>query len=116
MITGLHHISMIVSAEASVEFYKRLGFKEYKRIKRDYDTVVLLSGYGVDLEVFIDPTHQPRSKPELLGLRQLALCVDDIEATVEELGVEAEPIMKDWFGKGFCLFYDPDGNSIQLHE
>jgi glyoxylase I family protein len=116
MITGIHHFSMIVSAEPSVEFYKRLGFTEYKRIRRDYDTVVLLDGYGVGLELFIDPTHPARSKPEPLGLRQLSLGVDDIVTTIKELGVEAEPVMTDWFGKGFCLIFDPDGNSIQLHE
>ena len=49
MITGLHHISMISSSEASVDFYKRLGFEELFRKKRNYDTVLLLRGYGLQL-------------------------------------------------------------------
>ena len=55
MVTGIHHVSIIASSEASVEFYTKLGFQEYKRIERDYDTVVLMDGFGIGLEVFIDP-------------------------------------------------------------
>ena len=39
---GIHHFSIIASSEASVEFYKQLGYQERNRIKRDYDTVVLM--------------------------------------------------------------------------
>ena len=116
MIVGVHHLSIIASSEESVEFYEKLGFHEYKRIERRNDTVVLMNGHGIGLEMYIDPTHPPRSTPEPLGLRHLSLRVDKIEETVEELGVEAGPIINDWVGIKFCFVADPDGWPVQLHE
>ena len=114
MITGIHHFSIIASSEASIAFYTSLGFSEYKRIERGYDTVVLMEGYGVGLEVFIDPSH-PRSDVESLGLRYLSLRVDDIEKTMKELGVDGK-IQTDWNGKRYVIITDPDGNDVQLCE
>ena len=69
MITGVHHIAIISSAEKSVVFYESLGFKEKFRNSREYDTIVLLEGYGIQLEMFIDPNHPERSvNPERIGL------------------------------------------------
>ena len=116
MIVGVHHFSLIASSEASVEFYGRLGFKEYRRIERRMDTVVLLNGHGIGLEIYIDPSHPPRERPEPLGPRHLSLRVDNVESTVAELGVEAGPIMTDWVGVKFCFIADPDGWPVQLHE
>ncbi len=114
MITGIHHFSIIASSEASVEFYTILGFREYKRIERGYDTVVLMEGFGVGLEVFIDPSHSPASS-EPLGLRTLALRVDSIEETVKVLGVNGK-VQTDWNGKRYVMITDPDGNDVQLCE
>ena len=108
MVTGIHHLSIIASSEASVEFYTRLGFKENKRIKRDYDTVVLLDGYGIGLEVFIDPRHC-RSVDEPLGLRTLSLKVDSLD------GFDGT-VMTDWNGERYVNIADPDGNKFQMHE
>lgn len=117
MITGMHHFSIIASTEESIDFYTKLGFREYKRIERKYDTVVLMYAHGVGLEVYIDPTHPPRAvKPENMGLRNLGLRVDKIEDTVNELGLEAGPVMTDWVGVKFCFILDPDGIPVQLHE
>lgn len=114
MITGIHHFSIIASSEKSVEFYTTLGFREYKRIERGYDMVVLMEGYGVGLEVFIDPSHS-RSVVEPLGLRYSSLRVDDIEKTMKELGVDGK-IQTDWNGKRYVMITDPDGNDVQLIE
>lgn len=116
MITGIHHFSTIASSEESIDFYKKLGFTEERRIKRSYDTVVLLSGYGIGLDLFIDPKHPAREKPEPLGLRQLALRVDGIEETVGDFGLESMKIMTDWNGKRYVVVRDPDGNLVQLCE
>lgn len=70
-----------------------LGFQEYKRIKRNYDTVVLMNGFGVGLEVFIDPKHR-RSKEEPLGLRTLSMKVDSL------VGIEGT-VMADWNGERY---------------
>jgi glyoxylase I family protein len=116
MILGIHHFSIIVSSEESVKFYGKLGFREERRIERGYDTVVLMSGYGIGLEIFIDPSHPARSTPEPLGLRNISLRVDDVDKTAMELGLDDVEINTDWSGNRYCLITDPDGNSVQLCE
>lgn len=116
MILGIHHLSIIVSSEESVKFYRKLGFTEERRIERSYDTVVLMCGYGVGLEVYIDPKHPRQGEMEPLGLRKLALRVDGIEETASELGQENLEINTDWNGKRYGVVTDPDGNPVQLCE
>lgn len=116
MILGIHHFSIIVSSEESVRFYQKLGFAEERRIERSYDTVVLMSGYGVGLEIFIDPKHPRRGELEPLGLRQISLRVDELEEMARELGLEDVEINIDWSGNRYCVITDPDGNTVQLCE
>lgn len=117
MIIGAHHFAIISSSEESADFYKKLGFREMYRRERKYDTVVLLCGHGFQIEMFIDPNHPERAtQPENIGLRHLALRVDNIEKTIEELELEAGPVMNDWVGDRFCFIADPDGLPIELHE
>lgn len=117
MITGLHHFAILASSETSVDFYKKLGFRETYRKERKYDTVVLLDGYRMQIEMFVDLNHPKRAtNPENMGLRHLALKVESIEDTVKELGIEIGPIMNDWGGVRFAFTADPDGLPIELHE
>lgn len=116
MIQGIHHIAIIVSSEESISFYQKLGFDEFKRIERQYDTVVLMRGHGVGLEIFVDAKHSPRAYPEPLGLRHLALQVDDIENLARTMETDTDSIKTDWLGERYCLLTDPDGNVIELHE
>lgn len=117
MIKGVDHFAIIVSSEEVVSFYKKLGFQESFRKKRSHDTVVLLDGFGIRMEIFIDPRHPMRAtKPENLGLRHLALKVDRIEKTVEELKIKIGTIQNDWTGVRFAYAKDPDGNPVELHE
>lgn len=121
-IKSIHHFAIIVSSEESVQFYKKLGLREVYRKERKNDTVVLLEGYGMQMEMFIDPNHPARvTSPECIGLRHLAFKVEKIEETIEELrlggmGVEESSIMYDWVGERFCFIVDPDGLPIELHE
>lgn len=108
MVTGIHHFSIIASSEASIEFYAKLGFQESKRIKRDYDMVVLMDGVGIGLELFIDSKHN-RSLGEPLGFRTISLKVDSLN---EIDGV----VMEDWNGERYVKITDSDGNMLQLHE
>ncbi|MCR4947463.1 MAG: VOC family protein [Lachnospiraceae bacterium] len=115
MIQGLHHIAVIVSSEKTVDFYKNLGFAEIFRKERSYDIVVLLNGYDIELELFVDPSHDiPENEP--LGLRHFALKVDNIESTVSSLGFEDVHIGTDWIGRKYCYITDPDGFKVELHE
>ena len=117
MITGVDHFAIIVSSEEVVSFYKKLGFKEVFRKKRSHDTVVLLDGFGLQMEIFVDPRHPMRAtKPENLGLRHLALKVERIEKTAEELKIKIGTIQCDWMGVRFAYTKDPDGNPVELHE
>ena len=116
MILGIHHFSIIASSEESVKFYENLGFAEERRIKRSYDTVVLMQGYGIGLEIFIDPKHPARDELEPLGLRNISLRVDSVEKTLEELGLDDVQIQTDWSGNRYCVIGDSDGNSVQLRE
>jgi len=121
MIEAFHHVAIIVSSEDSLAFYEKLGFRESFRKKRKYDTAVLMDGYGIQLEIFIDPRHPEHigGEQEPIGLRHFALKVGKIEETVEELGLGKEdvgPIMDDWTGVRFCFIRDPDGLLVELHE
>ena len=111
----LDHITLIISKEENLAFYRKLGFKEKNRIERGYDTVVLMENAGVVLEVFIDPQHPVRvSNPEALGLRHVAFTVDDLNEMVEQM--DCEPIRTDWFGRRFTFTKDPDGLPIEIKE
>ncbi len=115
MIYGIHHIAIIISKEEHIYFYEKLGFKIFHRVERKNDIVVLMEGYGIQLEIFVDPSHPRRSSnPENIGLRHFALKVDNINELSEKF--EHGPIMKDWFGVNYCFISDPDGLPIELHE
>lgn len=122
MINGLHHIAIIVSSERSLDFYRLLGFTETFRKKRKYDTAVLMYGYGMQLEIFIDPSHAPHPEQEPIGLRHFALRVEKLEDEIDRLRrestevIEVGQVMNDWTGVRFCFVKDYDGLSIELHE
>ena len=115
-IKELHHIAIIVSTEKSIEFYGKLGFHEIDRMDRGYDIIVMMEGPCL-LEFYIDPTHPPRvNRPEAMGLRHLALKVDNLEQTIAKLnGIEVEPV-REVGGKHVTFIKDPDGLPIKLHE
>lgn len=125
MIKQVHHIAIIISSERCLQFYKLLGFQEFFRKIRSSDVIVLMSGYGIQLEIFIDSRHRRRDEAEIepTGLRHLALKVDGkIEDEIERLQSASSevlsfgPIMKDWRGIRFVFVKDPDGTVIELHE
>ncbi len=122
MISGFHHVAMIVSSEESVKFYESLGFRESFRKGREFDTIVLLKGFGIELELFIDPRHPKRAEsPENLGLRHMALTIDvsleDCIINLKAKGVsDFGQIMTDWVGKRFCFVKDPDGIPVEIRE
>lgn len=111
----IHHIAIIVSSFRSVDFYRKLGFEETKRIDRKNDSVVLMEGCDTQLELFVDPNHPSReSFPEHFGLRHIAFQVDDIDDVAKSLGIDS--VQYDWLGKQYFFIYDPDNITIELHE
>ena len=61
MITGIHHVALLVSSEECLDFYKKLGFTESFRKERVNDKIILLDGYGMQMEVFVDNCHLAKS-------------------------------------------------------
>ena len=124
MITAIHHIAMIVSSERSVDFYRLLGFVEAVRRTRQHDTVVIMEGHGIQLELFVDPSHPPHAYDlEYTGLRHFALKVEgSLEEEIERLTNASKepicfgPIVTDWAGVRLCFAMDPDGLPVELHE
>ena len=88
------------------------------RKERTNDKIILLDGYGMQLEVFIDDRHPGKKsgKDEPLGCRHFALRVDNLENTLAELGTDHTDIGTDWQGIRYCYITDPDGNQVELHE
>ena len=104
----LNHISIIVSSEIGVKFYKDLGFTEISRTARlsCHDELIYLSNGELVLELYKDATHPKRvTNPEAYGLRHLCFTVDHIEGECKT----------DEKGR-FAFIYDPDGLPIELRE
>ena len=120
MFERIHHVSILASSEKSIEFYEKLGFEVSFRKNRKNDSIILLDGYGMQIEMFIDPSHPKRANnPENLGLRHFALKTESIERTISELdkkGIECGQVGLDWTGVKYCYTEDPDGLPIELHE
>lgn len=109
----LDHIAIIVSSEAGVEFYRKLGFEVKSEIDRGYDKLVCLSDGLTTLEVYVDENHPKRiTVPEALGLRHLGFQVEKIEGFGKKWGAE---VKTDKRGK-FLFIYDPDGLPIEIRE
>ena len=112
MSLKLNSISIIVSSEEGVNFYKSLGFAEVSREVRNeaHDELIYLSNNEITLRIYKDATHPIRNrKPESLGLRYLAFETEDITQFKE---VE---IKEDQLGR-FIFLNDPDGQPIQIRE
>ncbi|WP_374347831.1 VOC family protein [Chitinimonas sp.] len=126
MITGFHHVAIIVSDLAAARrFYcDALGGVElaaHYREARDSWKVDVQLPDGAQLELFTFPAAPARpSRPEALGLRHLALRVTDIDIMLARLAafeVACEPIRIDEFtGARFTFCTDPDGLPIEFYE
>ena len=115
MISVLQCVSIIASSEKSVAFYEKLGFTVIFRKERSYDTVVIMEGYGVQIQLFIDPNHPKREmNPENLGFRSITLKVENVEE-IRKL-FDCSEVRTDWFGNKYCSTQDPDGLPIQFCE
>ena len=107
-VESLMYISLIVSSEEGVDFYKELGFKEIKRtIRVDcHDEVIVLENEFLKLEIYKDSTHPKKdNKPEHCGLRYLCLEVNNIDGDYQE----------DSIGK-YKYIFDPDNQTVKIRE
>lgn len=150
MTLAIDHINFVVSdLERSVRFYTELlGFIESKRAHLEgewIESIVGLKGVIADVAFIIAPAGEPRiellcyktpkgdalpanSLANTIGIRHLALRVDDIHETAERLkgaGVRllGEPVVvpetvvtHDAGHKMLCYFHDPDGVLLEITE
>ena len=150
MICAVDHINIVVfDLERSLGFYtKVLGFKETHRAYLEggwVESIVGLKGVRANVAYVIAPAGAPRlellcyesptgdklpenSRPNTLGLRHLALQVDDIDTAVRRLKdakaeLISEPVVVPTGvithhegHKILCYFLDPDGVLLELTE
>lgn len=108
----LTSVSIIISSEKGVDFYKGLGFKEIGReIRKEmHDELIFLSNRKLELRLYKDAAHPIRNrKPESLGIRYFTLEVDNLNA------FGCEDVKEDKLGK-YVFLNDPDGQPVQIRE
>ena len=125
MLEKAHHIAIICSDhQRSLEFYvEKLGFSLLRDQWREEqgDWLTMVQKGEIVLELFTKPDAPQRvTQPEALGLRHLAVHVDNVEeaaAWLSARGIETEPIREDRInGRRMTFFRDPDGLPLELHE
>jgi lactoylglutathione lyase len=115
----VHTCLRVRDAEASVAFYRRLGFEPRGRLNFStaHNLYLGLPGGGDVLELTVNHGHD---EPYDLGTgyNHMAIAVEDIHATLEALGVEPE---KPPYHPGdredlplIAFVADPDGYRIEL--
>ena len=150
MIRSVDHINIVVTdLERSVRFYtESLGFRKTKEANLEgewIDRIVGLRGVKARAVFIVAPAGEPRiellayeapagtasgdnSRANTIGLRHIALRVDDMKATVERLRgagvtvfsdpvrVPAGVVQHDAGEKTLVYFLDPDGVILELAE
>lgn len=118
----VHTCVRVVDADASVAFYRRLGFEERGRLNFDsaYNVYLGLPGDGDALELTVN-VGQEEPYDLGTGYNHIAVTVEDLPALLEELaaaGIEPE---KPAFRPGgrddlplIAFVQDPDGYRIEL--
>ena len=119
----IHTCYRITDIDRSVAFYEALGFEERARMpirEEAINVFVGLPGDGPRLELTY---NIGRDEPYEIGTGygHIAVRVDDLDATLEELkgqGIEPEkpPYQARAGGSRLCFVRDPDGYRIELIE
>lgn len=119
----IHTCYRVLDLDRSVDFYKRLGFEELRRMPIRNEAIncfMGLPGDGARLEL----THNfDRTEPYEIGTGygHIAVGVDDLDGTLKRLaeqGIEPEkpPYTVREGGSRLCFVRDPDGYRIELIE
>lgn len=150
MIRAIDHLNIVVTdLERSLRFYcDRLGFKKTKEAYLEgewIDRIVGLNGVKARAAFIVAPAGEPRielleyatpkgglsaenSRSNTIGLRHIALRVDDMAAMVARLRaagvhvfsdpvrVPAGVVQHDAGEKTLVYFLDPDGVILELAE
>jgi lactoylglutathione lyase len=124
MTRYLHTMYRITDPERSRAFYEALGLE----FRRDMDIVrngereatnYFFGVPGQDEELELTLNHDGRAYDLGTGYGHIALAVDDLASTLEQLGAqgiepEREPYRVREGGSLICFVQDPDGYRIEL--
>ncbi|MGE3315075.1 MAG: VOC family protein [Planctomycetaceae bacterium] len=123
------HIALNCRDMAATErFYSRhFGFRRARVIDLGADQILFLKSGNVYLELFRATECAPVAAPEKdghgwQGIRHLAFQVEDVAATLAEIGADAEPTLGplefDAFIPGWKTVWvrDPDGNIVEISQ
>jgi lactoylglutathione lyase len=119
----IHTCYRVLDLDRSIDFYRRLGFEELRRMPigdEATNAFLGLPGDGARLELTL---NHGRQEPYDLGTGygHIALSVDDLDQTLERLaadGIEPEkpPYRVREGGSRLCFVRDPDGYRIEMIE
>jgi lactoylglutathione lyase len=122
MASYLHTCYRIGDIDRSVAFYEKLGFEERARMPiRDEAINVFMGLPGEDPRLELTYNHGVDSYDLGTGYNHIAVAVDDLDGTLEQLaqdGIEPEkpPYSVREGGSRLCFVRDPDGYRIELIE
>jgi len=122
MTTFLHTCYRIGDIERSVAFYEKLGFEESGRMPIGDEAInVFMNLPGENPILELTYNHGVTGYEHGTGYNHIALMVDDLGATLEQLtseGIEPEkpPYRPGGRTEGhfICFLRDPDGYRIEL--
>ena len=122
MASYLHTCYRIGDIERSVGFYEKLGFDERRRMNIGEEAINVFMGLpGEDPVLELTYNHGVDSYELGTGYNHIALTVDDLDGTLENLsgkGIEPEkpPYQVREGGSRICFVRDPDGYRVELIE
>jgi len=119
----IHTCYRVLDLDRSVDFYRRLGFEELRRVPIREEAINVfmgLPGDGARLELTY---NLGRDEPYEIGTGygHIAVSVDDLDGALERLaaqGIDPErpPYRVREGGSRICFVRDPDGYRIELLE
>ena len=119
----IHTCYRIGEIDRSVAFYEKLGFEEARRMDIGDEAVNVFMALPGEDEARLELTynHGVDSYELGTGYNHIALTVDDLDGTLEQLGgqgIEPEkpPYRVREGGSRICFVRDPDGYRIELIE
>ena len=122
MARFLHTCYRIGDIDRSVSFYAKLGFEEARRMPIGDEAInVFMNLPGEDPVLELTYNHGVDSYELGTGYNHIAVTVDDLDATLEELagkGIDPEkpPYRVREGGSRICFVRDPDGYRVELIE
>lgn len=116
MIEKINHIEIEASdADEMVEFFRKLGFVEYRETKH-HGSSYEMKPRDADGPIFEIHTVKGEETP---GINHVAFMVEDIQAATEKLDEEnvsqvSNPYYVEQTDRTITNFRDPDGRRFQL--